>query len=136
VGIFRRKSDTAELDGLRVRKAQLDALLATVEGKLDEALTARQAHLLEAPDLEVPNEHSPIIERLRDERDAVRDALAAIDSKIMDAQASVDREQDRVRREAGSKELAAAVEGLTRVHDELASVAAKVAPALSAVLAG
>jgi hypothetical protein len=134
VKIFGRKSPAVELDGLNARKGLLAKQLTTVEEKLDEAIASRQTRLLEGDPADVTSEPPIIIERLRDEKSAVVDALATIDSKIMDAQASVDREQDRVRRETGSKELAIVVEGLTRVHDELAAVAAKVAPALSAVL--
>ena len=134
MGIFRRKSLAAELDGLNARKELLGRQLATTEARLDEALTSRQTRLLEGDPADVTNEPPINIERLRDEKSAVIDALAAIDSKIMDAQASVDREQDRVRREAGSKELAALVEDLIHVRDELAAVAAKVAPAIAAIL--
>jgi hypothetical protein len=125
---------TSELAKLGARKDLLAKQLATVEGKIAEAVSARATHLLEG-DLDVPSGEPVIIERLRDEKSAVVDALAAIDAKVMDAQASVDREQDRICRETGTKELAAVVEDLTHVHDQLAAVAAKVAPAIAAVLA-
>jgi hypothetical protein len=125
---------TSELESLQHRKSQLAALLSAAEQRLDEATRDRQTRLLESdltngPPIEVP------VFRFTDERDAVVAALAAVDSKLLAAQASVDKERDRIQREASSKELAAVVEGLTRVHDDLAAVAAKVAPALSAVLA-
>jgi hypothetical protein len=133
--LSRRKNGlTAELESLQHRKAQLTAMLTAAEQRLDEATRDRQTRLLESdltngPPIEVP------VFRFTDERDAVVAALTAIDAKILDAQASVDRERDRIRRETGSKELAAAVEDLAHVQGELAAVAAKVAPALSAVLA-
>jgi hypothetical protein len=125
---------TAELESLQHRKSQLTALLSAAEQRLAEATQDRQAKLLESelangPPIEVP------VFRFTDERDAVVAALAAVDSKLLDAQASVDRERDRVQRETGSKELAVVVEGLTRIHGELAAVSSKVAPAIAAVLA-
>jgi hypothetical protein len=135
MGIFKRKTLTAEVDGFLVRKDMLVKQLTVVEEKIAEATASRRARLLEADDLEPTPEQALLVERLRDERSAVIDALAVIDSKIMDAQASVDQERDRIQRETGSKELAAVVEDLIHVRDELTTVAAKVAPALSAVLA-
>jgi hypothetical protein len=133
--LSRRKNGlTAELESLQHRKSQLTALLSAAEQRLAEHIQDRQRRLLES-DLADGQPVEALVVRFADERDAVVAALTTIDSKIMDAQACVDRERDRIRRETGSKELAAAVEGLTRVHDELAAVAAKVAPAIAAVLA-
>jgi hypothetical protein len=138
MGLLRRRNalqeSTAELEGLRHRRSQITAMLTAAETRLAEAIRDRQTKLLESdltngPPIEVP------VFRFTDERDAVVAALAAVDSKLVDAQACVDREQDRIRRETGTKELSLAVEGLARVADEFAAAAAKVSPALAAVLA-
>jgi hypothetical protein len=134
MGFLRRRSSLeTELSALQTRRDLLTKQLATTEARLDEALTSRRARLLEGDDLDAPHE-SPVIERLRDERAAVVDALTSLDVKLLDAQQRLAEEQDHIKRDAAVKELAAVVEVLTPVHDELAAVAAKVAPALSAVL--
>ena len=66
---------------VRARKDMLSKQLTMVEGKINEALAARRAYLLEAPDLDAPYE-SPVIERLRDERAAVLTALDTIAERI------------------------------------------------------
>jgi hypothetical protein len=124
---------TSELENLRHRKSQLTALLSAAEQRLAEATQDRQAKLLESdlangPPIEVP------VFRFADERDAVRAALATVDSKITDAQASVDREQDRIKRDAAAKKLNAAAEDLTKLASELSAVSGKIPNVLSAVL--
>jgi hypothetical protein len=135
VKIFGRKSLAAEIDGLNTRKGLLAKQLATVEEKLDEALASRQARLLEADDLDAPPEQTLLIERLRDERSAVVDALAAIDVKLIAAQQRLAEEQESRQREAAAKELAAKADALAAVAADLAGTVARVPAVLSDVLA-
>jgi hypothetical protein len=134
MGFLRRRSNLeTELAGLHTRRDLLTKQLATTEARLDEALASRRARLLEGDDLDAPHE-SPVIERLRDERSAVTDALAAIDAKLVDAQRRLAAEQDSCRREAAAKELTAAVDQLDRVAADLAAAIAKIPGVLDDVL--
>jgi hypothetical protein len=133
-----RKSDSIgaterELEGLQHRKSQLTVLLSAAEQRLTEATQDRQAKLLESdlangPPIEVP------VFRFVDERDAVVEALAAVDVKLMDAQRRLAEEQDSRRREAVAKELNGVTDELAKVADELAGAIAKVPSTLGAVL--
>jgi hypothetical protein len=124
---------TSELAKLGVRRDLLSKQLTAVEGKIDEALANRRAHLLEG-DLDAPNGELVIIERLRDEKSAVVDALAAIDAKALDAQRRLDEERDRLQRQTASKELSSAADQLDAVATDLAGVVARIPVTLAAVL--
>jgi hypothetical protein len=132
VKIFGRKSLTAEIDGLHTRRDLLSKQLTVVEEKIAEATAARQVHLLEG-NLDAPGE-PVIIERLRDEKSAVIDALAAIDVKVVDAQRRLAEEQDSRRREVASRELTASADALAAVSADLAGVVARIPAALADVL--
>jgi hypothetical protein len=134
VGFLRRRSNLeTELASLHTRRDLLSKQLTTVEGKLDEATARRQVHLLEG-DLEVLDGEPVIVERLRDEKAAVTDALTTIDAKIVDAQRRCAEEQDRIKRDAAVKKLNAAAEDLTKLASELSTVSSKIPNVLSAVL--
>jgi hypothetical protein len=136
MGLLRRKSDglTAELENLRHRKSQLDALLVAAEQRLDEATRDRQAKLLEYDPANDGPPTNAIILRLTDERDACIDALAAVDAKAADVQRRLAEEQDSRRREVASRELTASADALDRVAAEVAAALARVFPALDDVL--
>jgi hypothetical protein len=135
MGLLRRKSAdglTADLENLRHRRSQLDALLVAAEQRLDEATRDRQAKLLES---DLANDGPPtsaIILRLTDERDACIDALAAVDAKAADVQRRLDEARDRAKREAAARELNGVTDELTKLADDYAAVVSR----LPAMLAG
>jgi hypothetical protein len=123
-----------EIAGLTSRRTVLADRLSRADVDIERALCDRRRQLVET-DSDESNVESTQVGQLREARAGFADAVGALDGKIAEAVARLDAARDRAMREAAAKELAAAVEGLTRVHDELAAVAAKVAPAISAVLA-
>jgi hypothetical protein len=125
---------TAELENLRHRKSQLDALLVAAEQRLDEATRDRQAKLLEYDPANDGPPTNAIILRLTDERDACIDALAAVDAKATAAQHRLDEERDSLQRQTASKELTAAADQLDRVAVDLAAVTSRLPEAMQQVL--
>jgi hypothetical protein len=133
MGFLRRRPPLeTELAAQHTRKDLLSKQLTTVEGKIGEAVAARQVRLLEAADLEVPNEHSPLVERLRDERAAVLTAISTIDQRIAESESRLAAERDRSKREAAARELNGVTDELTKLADDYAAVVSR----LPAMLAG
>jgi hypothetical protein len=132
VGLFKRKP--AELDQLYARKSLLEKQLLVAERELAAAVEARQQVLVEGDPVEQPNERSDLVARLRDEVDAVRNAITTVDERIAEAESRVAAERDRTKREIAGKELTASADALDRVTDEVAAALAKVFPALDDVL--
>jgi hypothetical protein len=128
MGLLRRKSAmdglTADLENLRHRKSQLTALLTEAERRLAEAVEDRRSKLLESDLADGPPTNA-IILRLTDERDACIDALAAVDSKIVDAQRRCAEERDSLQRQAASKELTAAADALAATPSTASSTRAR-----------
>jgi hypothetical protein len=134
VGLFRRKSLAAELDGLNTRRDLLAKQLAVAQQRLDEALAARQVHLLEG-NLDAPNGEPVIIERLRDERVATLDALNTLGQRITETENKLATERDLALRSAAGKELSTASDKLAAVSADLTGVVARIPAALAGVLA-
>jgi hypothetical protein len=133
LGIFKRKSLAADLDQLNTRKSLLVGQLEIAERKLAEATAARAAHLLEG-DLDVPNEQSPLIQRLHDEKDAIVIAISTIGERIAESESKFAAERDLALRSAAAKELAVKADTLDRVTNEVAAAIAKMPAVLDDVL--
>jgi hypothetical protein len=87
---FRRKSDlAAELSGLQTRKDLLSKQLLKSEQELAAAVEARQQVLVEGTPVEQPNERPDLVARLRDEVDAVRNAITTVGERITEAEAKL-----------------------------------------------
>jgi hypothetical protein len=80
------------------RRAALESQRIAAERRLDEAVTERRTQLLES-DLDNGQPVKNIVGRLRDERDAIADALASIDLKLSQVEERFRQDQDRSARE-------------------------------------
>jgi hypothetical protein len=107
--------------------------LVKSEQELDAAIASRQMRLLEG-DLDAPNEQTPLIQRLTDEKAATLDALSTIDQRIMETENRLAAERDLALRSAAGKELAVKADALAAVAADLASVVARIPGALADVL--
>src|SRR5215831_13294286 len=86
MALFKRKADSErEVADLRKRRGLLTDRLAAAERDLAKALDARRRALLES-DLSEPAAEPIMIGRLRDEKDALVDALAQLDAKIAETE--------------------------------------------------
>jgi hypothetical protein len=130
MGIFRRKP---ELDQLRARKSLLEKQLATANRELAAAVEARQQVLVEGDPVE-PNERPDLVARLRDELEAVRNAIATVDQRIVEAEGRLAEEQDSRRRGVASRELTASADALDHAANAVADAFAKVPAVLDDVL--
>jgi hypothetical protein len=90
-----------EIDELRARKKMLGKQLETAEASLSKAIDDRRRQLLES-DLDKTNGQpiKNIVGRLRDERDAVTDALDSIAVKLAEAEQRLVAERDKAARDA------------------------------------
>jgi hypothetical protein len=99
MALFKPKTDgERELNDLVSRKDMLKAKLAATDRDLAQALDDRRRALLEA-DFDSPSAEPVSIARLRDERDALIDAISRIDAKIADAERRIAADRDRQARE-------------------------------------
>jgi hypothetical protein len=132
MGLFKRKP--AELDQLRARKSLLEKQSLIAERELAAAIEARQQVLVEGDPVEQPNERPDLVARLRDEVEAVRNAIATVDQRIVEAEGRLAEEQDSRRRGVASRELTASADALDHAADAVADALARVFPALDDVL--
>ena len=132
MGIFRRKP---ELDQLRARKSLLEKQLLVAERELAAAVEARQQVLVEGDPVEQPNERPDLVARLRDEAEAVRNAITTVSQRIAETEAKLAAERDLAMRSTAAKELSSATDALAAVATDLAAVANRLPGALADVLA-
>jgi hypothetical protein len=128
MGIFRgAKNGIADLereaDGLRTRKKLLARQLEVAEVALNEAVTARRTHLLEA-DLDRTNGQpvKAIVVRLRDEAAAIEDALTTVKSRLVAAEARLMQERDKIGRQQEADKRG---EEIDKARAELAELRAR-----------
>jgi hypothetical protein len=133
MGIFKRKP--AELDQLRARKSLLEKQSIVAERELAAAVEARQQVLVEGDLVEQPNERPDLVARLRDEAEAVRNAITTVSQRIAEAESKLAVERDQAKRSAAAKELGTAADALAAVAADLAGTVARVPAVLSDVLA-
>jgi hypothetical protein len=126
----------AEIEVMRTRRGALAGQLATAESNLAAMIADRRRHLVEE-DTDAAAAHHPrdAVASLRDHVDAITDALATLDSKIIEAEAKLVAMRDQAERDAAAKELTAmadallaAVEKFSAASVELGEQAAPLVP--------
>jgi hypothetical protein len=138
LAIFKRKNDS-EVEQLRHRRQLLDAQRSEAERTLAQAVEARRKTLLEADESTSGQQPKVLINRLRDERDAVVDAINSIDDRIREAEERIAqaciaaaREAEAARRRA---EITTAREALDKLTAAVEDAVAALQPLIPASLA-
>jgi hypothetical protein len=124
MGLLSRKPALSEIEcqreNLLHRKAALEAQRVAAERRLDEAVANRRTQLLES-DLDNGQSAKNIVGRLRDEKDAITDALAAIDLKLTDVEQRLRQDADRSAREKASERCQEQIAAARLVADRFAT---------------
>jgi hypothetical protein len=133
MGLLSRKPALSEIEcqreNLLHRKAALEAQRVAAERRLDEAVADRRRVLVES-DQDSSQPAKNIVGRLRDERDAITDALAAIDLKLGEVENRLRQDQDRSEREKASKRCQEQIAAARPVVDRFAAVFEEAAAAM------
>jgi hypothetical protein len=119
----KRKPDSdAELERLRHRRRLLDQQRSAAEQRLAEAIAERRTRLVES-DLDNGQAPKAVTGRLRDEADAITDALATIDRKIAEVEERLAAERVAAERQAEAERRRVQIEAARRASTEFAATA-------------
>ena len=121
-----------KLAGMRTRKSALQAKLGEAERVLAQAIESRRKTLLESDDEQTAGTKA-VVGHLRDQRDAISDALATLNDQITAAEGALTQERDRVQRAAAAAELTALAETLAGTINGFTEAAGKMVAAIPAV---
>ena len=136
MALFKKNNATAaerDLDALRHRKALLEKQREIAESALEKAVADRRRILLESDLDQNGGQREPValIERLKDENEAVTDALAVIDQKIADAEARVAAEKDETARQREAEKRQAGLAAARNMLDRFREISTELVDALA-----
>jgi hypothetical protein len=128
--LFKRKGESErEVADLRKRRTMLAERLLAAERDLAQALDDRRRVLLEA-DLDAPATEPIMIGRLRDEKDALVDAIGRVDAKIAEAEQRIATDRERTAREKEAAERRRQIEAADAAAQDFAAAAERLVATL------